>query len=62
MGSHCFGFLCVQNVDSWCAHCIIDEWVQEAKTFGITINKGMLFPKLDAKGQIKHGRIWQPRI
>ena len=27
--------------------------MQEAKTFGIT-----LFPKLDAKGQIKHGLRW----
>ena len=58
MGSHCFGFLCVKELEPWCAHCIIDEWVREAKLFGIPFDKGMLFPKLDAKGQVKHGLRW----
>ena len=58
MGSHCFGFLCVKGVEKWCAHCIIDEWVLEAKTFGISFDEGLLFPKLDACGKIKQGLRW----
>jgi len=58
MGSHCFGFLCVKNTEKWCAHCIIDEWVLEAKTFGLSFNEGLLFPKLDAQGKIKLGLRW----
>ena len=58
MGSHCFGFLCVKGKELWCAHCIIDEWVEEAKTFGISFDKGLLFPKLDAYGKIKPGLRW----
>ena len=58
MGSHCFGFLCVKDTEKWCAHCIIDDWVWEAKSFGITFREGLLFPKLDAQGKIKLGLRW----
>ena len=55
IGSHCFGFLCVKTSEKWCAHCIIDEWVLEAQSFGITLEEGLLFPKLDAYGKLKLG-------
>jgi len=58
MGSHCFGFLCVKTSENWCAHCIIDDWVLEAKSFGLTFDKGLLFPKLDAQGTVKFGLRW----
>ena len=58
MGSHCFGFLCVKDTEKWCAHCIIDDWVLEAKSFGITFVEGLLFPKLDAQGKVKLGLRW----
>ena len=58
MGSHCFGFLCVKASEKWCAHCIIDEWVLEAQSFGITLEEGLLFPKLDAHGKLKLGLRW----
>jgi len=58
LGSHCLGFLCVKNKEPWCAHCIIDEWVEEAKLFGISFQEGLLFPKLDPYGNIKHGLRW----
>ena len=52
MGVHCFGFLCVKGMDKWCAHCIIDEWVDCAKTFGIPFDVGVLFPRLKGKGKV----------
>jgi hypothetical protein len=58
MGSHCFGFLCVKDKEPWCAHCIIDEWVEEAQLFGISFQQGLLFPKLDPFGKIKQGLRW----
>ena len=58
MGSHCFGFLFVKATENWCAHCIIDDWVLEAKSFGLTFDKGLLFPKLDAHGTVKLGLRW----
>ena len=58
MSSQCFGFLCVKTVESWCDHCIIDDWVLEAKSFGLTFDKGLLFPKLDAHGTVKPGLRW----
>ena len=30
----------------------------EAKTFGLSFNEGLLFPKLDAQGKIKLGLRW----
>jgi len=33
--------------DIWCAHCIIDDYVSEAKTFVIDFKKGLLFPKVN---------------
>ena len=47
MGSHCFGITCVMKKDTWCAHCIIDDYVSEAKTFAIDLKKGLLFPKVN---------------
>ena len=51
MGFHCFGFLCVKGVDKWSADCIIDEWVDCAKTFGVPFDVGLLFPRL--KGMVR---------
>ena len=39
MDSHCFGFLCVKQSQPWCAHCIIDRWVQTAKTHGFSFTQ-----------------------
>ena len=58
MGTHCFGFLCVKDREPWCAHCIIDEWVEEAKSFGLSFQEGLLFPKLDPYGKVKYGLRW----
>ena len=58
MGSHCFGFPCVKDKEPWCAHCIIDEWVEEAKSFGLSFQEGLLFPKLDPYGKVKYGLRW----
>ena len=44
-----------ENVEKWCAHCIIDDWVLEAKSFGLTFDEGLLFPKRDAHGKVKTG-------
>ena len=38
MGSHCFGIVCVKTKEFWCAHCIIDDWVEEAKTCGMSFH------------------------
>ena len=54
--SHCFGFRCEKDNESWCAHCIIDEWVSEAKKIGFSFDKGLLFPKLDRDGARTLGR------
>ena len=58
MGTHCFGFLCVKDKEPWCAHCIIDEWVEEAKSFGLSFQEGLLFPKLDPYRKVKYGLRW----
>ena len=54
MNSHCFGFLCMLGIEDWCAHCIIDEWVSLAKSANISFDRGLLFPRLDYDGTIKH--------
>ena len=59
MDSHCFGFFCMLGVEEWCAHCIIDEWVNLAKSFGITFNAGLLFPRLEYDGTVKLGKRWR---
>ena len=61
MGSHCFGIICVKNKEPWCAHCLIDEWVQEAKTFGMSFHKGLLFPKISADGSVKMKSRWNSK-
>jgi len=58
LGSHCFGFLCMYGREPWCAHCVIDDWVTEAQSFGIAFDKGLLFPKLSPKGTINHESRW----
>ena len=58
MGTHWFGFLCVKDKEPWCAHCILDDWVEDAKSFGLPFQEGLLFPKLDPYGKIKHGLRW----
>ena len=45
MGSHCFGIVCVKTKLPWCAHCIIDDWVEEAKTLGCPFIKACYFQK-----------------
>jgi len=54
MNSHCFGFLCCKESEDWCAHCIIDDYVILAKTYGITFDKGKLFPRINYGGSINH--------
>jgi len=58
LGAHCFGFLCMFGREPWCAHCIIDDWVKEAQSFGISFDKGLLFPKLTPKACINHESRW----
>ena len=58
MGSHFFGIVCVKSKDSWCAHCLIDDWVDEAKTFGMSFHKGLLFPKINTDGSVKMKSRW----
>ena len=52
MGVHCFGLLCVKRVEQWCAHCIIDERVSYAKTWRISFESGLLFPRLGSQGRV----------
>ena len=58
LGAHCFGFLCMQGREPWCAHCAIDDWVTEAQSFNISFDKGLLFPKLTPKASINHESRW----
>ena len=63
MGVHCFGFLCVKDKKfGWCAHCIIDEYVVFARTFGISFNEGLLFPRLHSDGSVKPGKRWTAKV
>ena len=59
MESHCFGFLCVSGEEEWCAHCIIDQYVLMAKTFGLTFDRGLLFPRLKYDGTIILDKRWK---
>ena len=59
MNSHCFGFLCVSGVEDWCAHCIIDEWVNLAKRYGLSFDRGLLFPRLNHDGTIIMNKRWK---
>ena len=44
----------------WCAHCIIDQWVNLAKLMLIILfTGGLLFPKLDYDGTVKLGKKWK---
>ena len=62
MDSHCFGFLCVKEVEPWCAHCIIDEWVALAKIMlQLSFQDGLLFPRLNYDGTVKHGKRWRAK-
>ena len=36
---------------TWCAHCLIDDWVDGAKT-------GLLFPKINTDGSVKMKSRW----
>ena len=54
IGMHCFGFLCMKGKERWCAHCIIDDYVLEAQSFGISFDKGLVVRLLPALGQISH--------
>jgi hypothetical protein len=63
MGVHCFGFLCVKDKKfGWCAHCIIDEYVAFARTFKISFNEGLLFPRLHSDGSVKPGKRWTAKV
>ena len=60
MDSHCFGFFCMVGIEKWCAHCIIDQWVNLAKSMlNITFTGGLLFPRLDYDGTVKLGKQWK---
>ena len=61
MNSHCFGFLCCAGKEPWCAHCIIDEWVKLAKTFGLTFDRYLLFPRLNNNGTIILSKRWKAK-
>ena len=61
MNSHCLKFFCMKNKENWCAHCIIDEWVQCAKTFYISFEEGLLFPRLKSKGRIDCNKRWKAK-
>ena len=53
-------FFCMKNKENWCAHCIIDEWVNLAKSrLKLTFNGGLLFPRLDYDGTVKLGKQWK---
>ena len=54
-----FGFLCVSGEEDWCAHCVIDQYVTLAKTFGLTFDRGLLFPRLKHDGTIILGKRWK---
>ena len=58
MNSHCFGFKCTRKSESWCAHCIIDDWVLLAKKHGLKFDRGLLFPRLNSNGTINHEKRW----
>jgi len=59
MSSHCFGFICSKETESWCAHCIIDEYALLAKNYGITFEKGKLFPRINYDGTIILNKRWK---
>ena len=59
MESHYFGFVCVSGVENWCAHCVIDHYVTLAKTFGLTFDRGLLFPRLKHDGTIILEKRWK---
>ena len=60
MNSHCLKFFCMKNKENWCAHCIIDEWVNLAKSrLKLTFTGGLLFPRLDYDGTVKLGKQWK---
>ena len=62
MDSHCFGFFCMRGKEPWCAHCIIDEWVNLAKLLlKLTFEGGLLFPRLDYDGTVKLGKKWKAK-
>ena len=62
MDSHCFGFFCMQGKEPWCAHCVIDEWVNLAKLLlKLTFEGGLLFPRLDYDGTVKLGKKWKAK-
>ena len=58
LGSHCFGIFGVKNKEPWCAHCLIDIWVDKAKTFVMSFHKGLLFPKINTDGYVKMKSRW----
>ena len=59
MNSHCFGFICCRGTEDWCAHCIIDDYVILAKSFGIMFDKGKLFPRINYDGTIILNKRWK---
>ena len=59
--SHCFGFLCVKAKEPWCPHCVIDDWVNEAKTYGMDFSKGLLFPKINNDGTANMKTRWKSK-
>lgn len=58
LGKHTFGLVCVILSEPWCPHCLIDEWVIEAKGVGISFETGLLFPKLTKQGTVNLVKRW----
>jgi len=47
----------MKNKENWCAHCIIDEWVNLVKSrLKLTFTEWLLFPRLDDDGTVKLGK------
>ena len=61
MNSHWFGVMCVKATEPWCAHCIIDLWVNIAKEYGLSFKTGLLFPRIHTDGTIKMGKRWRSK-
>ena len=53
--------LCSAGKEPWCARCIIDEWVKLAKSFGLTFDKYLLFPRLNNNGTIILSKRWKAK-
>ena len=50
----------MKGKEMWCAHCIIDQFVDLAKSMlNLSFTGGLLFPRLDEEGTVKLGKKWK---